>query len=96
MSDTMQIEQSSQRSGRTSRKDIRKRTPTLSAKPAATKKAKLEALLARARGATLAQLQKELGWQPHTVRAAISGLRKAGHSVELEEKNGRKAYRLAA
>ena len=65
-------------------------------KTARTKTAKLEALLSRARGATLLQLQEELGWQPHTVRAAVSRLRKAGHKIELEVARGRKAYRLAA
>ena len=64
-------------------------------KTARTKNAKLEALLSRARGATLAQLQEELGWQPHTVRAAVSRLRRAGHTIELEEMKGRKAYRIA-
>ena len=64
-------------------------------KTARTKTARLEALLSRARGATLAQLQKELCWQPHTVRAAVSRLRKAGHTIELEETKGRKAYRIA-
>ncbi len=48
------------------------------AKPMAgkSKKARLEGLLSRPRGATMGQLQKALGWQPHTVRAAISRLRK--------------------
>ncbi len=96
MSDTTNIEPPRQSSGRTPRKRDAKKTPVASNRAAATKKAKLEALLSRARGATVDQLQKELGWQPHTVRAAISGLRKAGHTIDLEEKNGRKAYRLAA
>ena len=64
-------------------------------KAARTKTARLEALLSRARGATLAQLQKELDWQPHTVRVAVSRLRKAGHTIELEETKGRKTYRIA-
>ena len=96
MSDTTKIEQPRQRSGRTPVKRDAKKTPAASNRVAATKKAKLEALLSRTRGATVDQLQKELGWQPHTVRAAISGLRKAGHTIDLEERNSRKAYRLAA
>ncbi len=71
------------------------RLRSASNKTARTKTARLEALLSRARGATLAQLQKELGWQPHTVRAAVSRLRKAGHTIELEETKCRKAYRIA-
>ena len=96
MSDTTRIEGPRQRSRRTSQKRDGKQAPVASRRTAATKKAKLEALLSRVRGATLDQLQKELGWQPHTVRAAISGLRKAGYTIDLEERNGRKAYRLAA
>ena len=43
----------------------------------------LRKLLSRRNGATVAQIQKQLGWQPHTVRAAISRLRSSGVSVEL-------------
>ena len=52
------------------------------AKPSKT--ARLEAMLRRPKGATQKQLQKGLGWQPHTVRAAISRLRKAGAVVTLD------------
>ncbi|MEM0948179.1 MAG: DUF3489 domain-containing protein [Pseudomonadota bacterium] len=96
MSDTTESEGPNRKSRQTDRKQAGKPTPTLSAKLRITKKVRLETLLARTRGATLAQLQKELGWQPHSVRAAISGLRKAGRSIELRESNGRKVYRLAA
>jgi predicted ArsR family transcriptional regulator len=95
MSDTSTIEPIRRRSRRTNHKSDEKQTPRPSGNAAASKKAKLEALLARARGATLSQLKEELGWQPHTVRAAISGLRKAGHTIELEEMKGRKTYRLS-
>ncbi|MDB4830230.1 DUF3489 domain-containing protein [Paracoccaceae bacterium] len=43
----------------------------------------LHKLLARKRGTTVAQFENQLGWQPHTVRAAISRLRSSGLSVEL-------------
>ncbi len=90
---------SSEGAGKNSQNPIQRgakaRFRSASNRPARTKNAKLEALLSRARGATLAQLQKELGWQPHTVRAAVSRLRKAGHKIELEETKGRKAYRIA-
>lgn len=95
MSDTSTIEPIRRRSRLTNHKSDEKQTRRPSGNAAASKKAKLKALLARARGATLEQLQKELGWQSHTVRAAISGLRKAGHTIELEETKGRKAYRLS-
>ena len=35
-------------------------------------------LLGRQQGATVAQLQKATGWQPHSVRAALTGLRQEG------------------
>lgn len=47
-----------------------------------TKKAELARLLGRKNGASLVQLQRATGWQPHSIRAAISGLRKDGLMVE--------------
>ena len=43
----------------------------------------LHKLLARKRGTTVAQFENQLGWQPHTVRAAISRLRSSGLPIEL-------------
>ena len=96
MGENSGTESAGRKSGRPIQKGDKARTRASGRMAARTKQAKLEALLTRARGATLAQLQKELGWQPHTVRAAVSRLRKAGHTIDLEETNGRKAYRLAA
>ncbi len=62
------------------------------AKP--TKTARLEAMLRRPKGATQRQLQKGLGWQPHTVRAAISRLRKAGAVVTLDRSVRTPTYRI--
>ncbi len=39
-------------------------------------------LLLRPNGASIAQLQKTVGWQPHSLRAALTGLRKKGHAIE--------------
>ena len=50
--------------------------------PRETKAAILRKLLTRKNGADLAALQSATGWQPHSVRAALSGLRKAGFSIE--------------
>jgi len=50
--------------------------------PRETKAAILRRLLTRKNGADLAALQSATGWQPHSVRAALSGLRKAGFSIE--------------
>ena len=50
----------------------------------------LRQLLSRRNGATPAQIQTKLVWQPHTVRAAISRLRQSGLSVE-HDRSGRVA-----
>jgi len=44
----------------------------------------LRKLLSRRTGATAAQIQKQLGWQPHTIRAAISRLRYSGLAIDLD------------
>jgi biotin operon repressor len=49
--------------------------------PASTKRAKLIAMLERREGASVAEIGQRLGWLPHTVWAAITGLRKAGRAV---------------
>ena len=65
--------------------------------PASTKRAKLIAMLERAEGASVAEIGQRLGWLPHTVRAAITGLRKAGREVtRSKDANDRSVYRLAA
>jgi len=50
--------------------------------PRETKTAILRKLLSRKTGANLATLQSATGWQPHSVRAALSGLRKAGYTID--------------
>ena len=39
-------------------------------------------LVQRSKGASLGALEKATGWQPHSVRAALTGLRKSGHIIE--------------
>jgi hypothetical protein len=56
-------------------------SPTTKA-PRRTKRASLVALLEREGGAGLGELIAATGWQPHTVRAAITGLRKSGLTIE--------------
>ena len=69
---------------------------TQTARPIAgkSKRARLEGMLARPRGATIGQLQKALGWQPHTIRAAISRLRKSGADVTLDSGGKTPSYRM--
>lgn len=62
-----------------------------------SKSAAVIKLLSRARGATTAEIQAVTAWQPHSVRAYLSGLRKAGRSLDKEErKSGETSYRLTA
>jgi len=52
--------------------------------------------IAAAPGATIEELTEETGWQPHTVRAAISRLRRTGQTIILVARSdGAKTYRLA-
>lgn len=64
-----------------------------------TKAAILRKLLSRKAGADIAALQAATGWQPHSVRAALSGLRKAGYTIDRADpaKPGAAAlYRITA
>ena len=63
--------------------------------PASTKRSKLIAMLERPEGASVAEIGQRLGWLPHTVRAAITGLRKAGREVtRSKDADDRSVYRL--
>lgn len=64
-------------------------------KAAASKLAGLVEQIGRPDGATIADLLATTGWQPHTVRAALSRLRRRGYIIILSTRaDGRKAYRL--
>ena len=63
------------------------------AKKTPTKKDELIRLLRAKAGADVATLGERLGWQTHTVRAAITGLRKAGHVVVASRPAGGGASR---
>ena len=41
--------------------------------------------LCRPNGASIAQLQKTTDWQPHSLRAALTGLRMKGHNIERDK-----------
>ena len=47
-----------------------------------TKPARILQLIRRKTGASMEQLQKATNWQPHSIRAALSGLRKSGHQID--------------
>jgi hypothetical protein len=63
---------------------------------ASTKRAVLIGMLGRPEGASVAEIGQRLGWLPHTVRAAITGLRHAGREVtRSKDAEGQSVYRLA-
>ena len=63
-----------------------------------TKKDQLVRLLRAKAGADVTTISKKLGWQNHTVRAALSGLRKAGFGITADKPEGGGAgrYRIIA
>ena len=50
--------------------------------PRPTKINAVLALLQRAEGAALSEITAATGWQKHTARAALTGLKKKGHSIK--------------
>lgn len=56
--------------------------------PKQTKKAQMIAMLRSKAGATVEQVGLKLGWQAHTVRAALTGLRKSGFEIALKKPSG--------
>ena len=58
------------------------------------KKTRLREMLARKRGASITQIQKALAWQPHTIRAEISRLRKTGPEVLHDRSVSPPVYRI--
>jgi hypothetical protein len=73
--------------------------PTVPVVPAGqSKQARLISLLQAASGATIEQMTKLTGWQPHTVRGTISGVlrKKLGMNVASEsvDDTGTRRYRI--
>lgn len=62
-----------------------------------TKLALMREMLERPAGAVLDELCSATGWQKHSVRAALSGLRKSGFTVERHAADGNESgpvYRI--
>lgn len=53
------------------------------------KSAAVEQLLTREEGASLHELTAATGWQPHSCRAFLTGLRKKGWAIEREKREDR-------
>ncbi|QFT93921.1 hypothetical protein FIU86_13810 [Roseovarius sp. THAF9] len=63
-----------------------------------TKKAQLIVMLQTKTGSDIAAISKKMGWQTHTTRAALTGLRKAGYQIAATKSDDGKPtrYRIAA
>jgi N-acetylmuramoyl-L-alanine amidase CwlA len=62
-----------------------------------TKLDKIEALLKRSDGASIAELMKATSWQQHSVRGALAGsLKKRGHNITSDKVDGVRRYRIAS
>ncbi|MDP3676492.1 MAG: DUF3489 domain-containing protein [Novosphingobium sp.] len=71
-------------------------SPQAAVAPAPTSKiATVIGLLEREHGATLAEMVAATGWLPHTTRAALTGLKKKGHTVTSTKAEGVRTYRVA-
>ena len=53
------------------------------------------ALLRREEGATLSELTTATNWQLHSTRAALTGLKKKGHTIEKSKRDNATCYRIA-
>jgi transcription initiation factor IIE alpha subunit len=72
-------------------KDTDKKMPREGSKAAA-----LLEMLEREDGATLEEMTERTGWQAHSVRAAMTGLRKKGHFIEKRTVGNTTAWFIGA
>ena len=63
---------------------------------ASSKSANVIELLQREQGATLTELVDATGWLPHTTRAALTGLRRKGHTIDKFKRDETTCYRIVA
>jgi hypothetical protein len=66
-----------------------------SAPRAGSKSAAVLALLQREQGATLDEMAEATGWLPHTTRAALTGLKKKGHTIARDKRGETTCYCIA-
>jgi hypothetical protein len=61
-----------------------------------TKAAMVTKILSREKGATVLEMAKATGWQPHSCRAFLTGLRKKSQILKEQRPDGKIAYRTQA
>lgn len=64
-------------------------------KKTTTKAAMVTKILSREKGATLLEVSKATGWQLHSCRAFLTGLRKKGDILKEQRNDGQLSYRIA-
>ena len=62
--------------------------------PRSTKISAVVALLQRTEGAALSEITEVTGWQKHTARAALTGLKKKGHTIGKAKVDGATRYTI--
>jgi Protein of unknown function (DUF3489) len=64
---------------------------------APTKSFAVQKLLSRTKGASITEIMTATGWQPHSARAFLTGLRKKNITIVREcRKDGETSYRIAS
>lgn len=59
-----------------------------------TKASMITKILSREKGATVLEIVKASGWQPHSCRAFLTGLRKKYLILKEQRPDGKLAYRI--
>ncbi len=59
-----------------------------------SKQSAVIALMSRDGGATIEQMMAATGWLHHSTRAALTGLKKKGHIISKEKKDGVTFYMI--
>lgn len=60
----------------------------------ATKNQQVIGLLSREAGATLEEMSTLVGWQPHSTRSFMTGLKKKGYVIVNNKVDGIRRYRI--
>jgi hypothetical protein len=79
-------------------KAARRRTARHRQTRANSKQARVLALLRAPNGATIANVMRSTGWEPHTVRGFLAAVvrKKLGLRLESEKTDGERVYRIVA
>ena len=98
----LQTERITQMSTSNKRRRMARPAGEASAEPATspakrpTKQSRVIDLLRSEGGVALAAIVAATGWQSHTARAALTGMRKQGHAIERSKVDGETRYAIAA